>query len=126
MKNIREFETWRAEEIAKVFLLNSGLVTLVPEYGNKYDFLAISKKSPDKKIAVEIRATKYSKDYIKRVFTKTKRQFSKSQLPVLLMYINYDKENGYFEVLKENGVEKKEIQPLQPEKFKRELSELIK
>jgi hypothetical protein len=126
MKNIREFETWRAEEIAKVFLLNSGLVTLVPEYGNKYDFLAISKKSPDKKVAVEVKATKYSKDDIKRVFTKTKEQFSKSELPVLLMYINYDKENGYFEVLEENGVRKKEIQPLQTEKLTRELSELIK
>lgn len=126
MKNIREFETWRAEEIAKVFLLSSGLVTLVPEYGNKYDFLAISKKSPYKKVAVEVKATKYSKEDIKRVFTKTRRQFSKSGLPVLLMYINYDEENGYFEVLEENGVEKKEIQPLKPEKFKRELSELIK
>lgn len=98
----------------------------MPEYGNKYDFLAISKKSPDKKIAVEIKATKYSRDDIKRVFTKAKRQFSKIQLPVLLMYINYDKENGYFEVLEENGVEKKNIHLLQAEKLNRELSELIK
>lgn len=126
MKNIREFESWRAEEIAKVFLLNSGLVTLVPEYGNKYDFLAISKKSPDKKIAIEIKPTRHSKDDIKKASARAKKQFSKFRLPVLLMYINQDKENGYFEVLQENGLEKNEIQPLQPEKFKKELYELIR
>src|SRR5215213_1021339 len=126
MKDIKKFEGWRAEEIAKVFLLNSGLVTLLPEYNDQFDFLAISKDFPDKKIAVEVKATKYSKGEIRKVFNKTRKQLSNYQLPVLVMYIDQDKENGYFEVLKEGGTRENEIQPLQPEKFKQELSQLIK
>ncbi len=42
MKSVKKFEDWRAEEIAKVYLLNCGLVTLIPDYDNKYDFIAIN------------------------------------------------------------------------------------
>lgn len=126
MNNIRQIESWRAEEIAKVYLLNSGLVTLVPEYNSKFDFLAISKRSPEKKIAVEVKATRHTKEEIKKVSDKTKKQFSSYNLPILLMYINDDKENGFFEVINEIGVQKPEIHPLQQEELEKELSKLMR
>jgi len=123
MKDVKEFQGWRAEEIAKVYLLNSGLVTLLPYNSDTFDFLAMSNKSPEKKIAIEVKATKYSKSDIERVFKKERNQKTNPGLPVLLMYINYDSENGYFEVLRENG--KHEIEPLHTETINQKLHELI-
>ena len=125
MKIDKQFEAWRAEEIAKVLLLNSGLVKLVPEYNDQFDFLAISSQSPDKKIAVEVKPTKSSGEEIKRVFNKTREQLSKCELPVLLMYVNSDSENGYFEVLSKNGKQVHGIQLLQPAQLESTLAELV-
>lgn len=125
MKGIKNLENWRAEEIAKVYLLNSGLVTLLPNYTDNFDFLAISKNLPDKKIAVEVQATKYPQKEIKKVFSKTRRRFAQSSLPGILMYIDYDKENGYFEVFEKNSEANHVIQPLQTDKLKEQISQLI-
>jgi len=126
MNNTKKIETWRAEEIAKVFLLNSGLVSLLPDFDNKFDFLAISNKTPDKKILIEVKATKYPKSELKKAFIKTRNQLSHTNLPAVLMYINYDNENGYFETFKHIPHNKnQEIQVLQADKFKEKLEELI-
>jgi hypothetical protein len=126
MNDTKKIEAWRAEEIAKVFLLNSGLVSLLPDYENNHDFVAISKKRPDKKIIIEVKATKYPKSELKKAFIKTRNQLSHSTLPALLMYINYDNENGYFESFKNVQCENNhEIQVLQTDKFKEGLEELI-
>lgn len=125
MKGIKNLENWRAEEIAKVYLLNSGLVTLLPNYTDNFDFLAISKNLPDKKIAVEVQPTKYSQKEIKKVFSKTRRKFAQSSLPGILMYIDYDKENGYFEVFEKSSEANHIILPLQTDKLKEQISQLI-
>jgi len=126
MKGIREIENWRAEEIAKVYLLNSGLVTLLPNYTtDKFDFLAIGKDLPDRKIAVEVKATKYPKNEIKKVFGKIRKEYTRLPLPVIVMYIDYDKENGYFEILKKKSEVKHDLQPLQSDTLKQELSGLV-
>lgn len=125
MTDTKKIESWRAEEIAKVFLLNSGLVTLVPQYENAFDFIAISKQAPNKKIAVEVKATKYSEEGVKRIAAKAKNQFLKTGLPILMMYINSDKEDGYFQILRENNEQCQEVQPLQSKQLNEQLSELI-
>lgn len=125
MTDAKKMEGWRAEEIAKVFLLNSGLVTLVPEHDDNFDFIAISKQAPAKKIAVEVKATKYSEEGIRKIAAKIKAQASKTSLPILMMYINSDKEDGYFQILREDNGQCQELQPLQSKQFKERLSELI-
>lgn len=124
MKDVKKIEEWRAEEIAKVYLLNSGLVTLLPNYNDKFDFLAISKENPDKKIAIDVKATKYSRSEIEKQLLKTKKNITLNGLPVLLMFINYDKENGFFEVLKQNEVN--ELQPIKTDIFNKKIKELVK
>lgn len=125
MKGIKKFESWRAEEIAKVYLINSGLVSLLPNNTDKFDFLAISKQTPEKKIAIEVKATKYSKSELKRIFSKIRRRYSNFKMPVVLMYIDYDKENGFFEILKSDLDSNNLIQPLDTTTLKSELSALL-
>ena len=122
MKNAKKFEDWRAEEIAKVYLLNSDLVTLLPDYENKYDFIAISKSSPEKRFAIEVKATKLPESDIPRVSHKVRSLFADSQFPVLIMYIDNDKEKGYYEII--DCSEREEIKPIQSEEFNARLKEL--
>jgi hypothetical protein len=126
MINEKNFKKWRAEAIAKLYLLNSGLVALLPNYSDKYEFLAISKNAPDKNFAIEIKATKCPKREIKRVFHNTRRKFTNYSLPVILMYVNYDDMGkGYFEVFKKNSRKDREIQSLEVGVLKETISELI-
>lgn len=124
VKDTKNFEAWRAEEIAKVYLLNSNLLTLLPESDDQFDFFAISKNQPARKIAVEVKATKYAKGDIKRVFNGTRNKFSEYPFPVILMYINNDKENGYFEIFN-NGLSSHEIEPLETERLREKISGIV-
>lgn len=122
MKNTKNFEDWRAEEIAKVYLLNSGLITLLPDYENKFDFIAISKASPEKRFAIEVKATKIPTSDIPKVLPREGNLFDDSKFPVLRMYIDHDKEKGYYEII--NRSKRAEIQPIQSKEFDTKLKEL--
>jgi len=104
MKNKKQFQGWRAEQIAKVFLLNSGLfdLTEITNYSHKdkgYDFIGILKANQNKRLGIDVKATKYSKSEIKnKLFSKTYL----SELPLLQLFVNYDKESGYFRIVTEN------------------------
>lgn len=113
---------WRAEEIAKVYLLNSGLVTLLPDYENKFDFIAISKTSPEKIFAIEVKASKNPKSTNILFTPNEKEMIANSKFPVLLMYIDYDKEKGYYELINDN--KRTEMKPIQSEEFNQKLRDL--
>lgn len=123
MNEMRAIELERATAIGSVYLLNSGLVKLLPDY-NEFDFLAISKTSPNKKIAIEIQATRYSKREIEKIFEKKRIRLAAAGLPVLLMYINERKEIGYFEVI-DRHKHHQQIEPLQTDKLQQQLQQLV-
>jgi hypothetical protein len=93
---MKNFESWRASEIAKVFLQNSGRIKLISDYQNKFDYIGMYNNI---KIGIEIKATKYSKSEILRVYSSLRQQLCSNEYPVIVFYVNYDKESGYFEIL---------------------------
>ena len=119
MKNIKQFQGWRAEQIAKVFLLNLGVFEL-NEYSSLkdkgYDLIAVLKDNPDKKVGIDIKASKYSKNEIKsRYFTKTVIR----ELPLIQIFVNYDKESGYFRFVNQHT--STELKPLKKDIFLKEI-----
>lgn len=124
MENIKQFSAWRSEEIAKVILFNSGLVDLLVNHTGKFDFIAVSKKSPSKRIYIEVKATKYSRSEIPRIFLKVRNALVHYRMPVLMMYIDYDKEKGFYEVIKRKL--QSEVKPIMINSFKEELTKLLK
>jgi len=101
MRNEKQIQDWRSEQIVKVFLLNSGLFDVTESYSNSdrgIDFIAIYKKR-NKRFDIEVKATKYSRSEILRKYSK-KSNFSNS--PMLQFYVDYDKETGYFRLTDHN------------------------
>jgi hypothetical protein len=123
MKNIKQFQGWRAEQITKVFLLSLGVFEL-NEYSSMkdkgYDFIAILKNNPDKKFGIDIKATKYSRNEIKsRYFPKTLVR----DLPLIQFFVNYDKESGYFRIINTNI--SSELKLLKKDIFLREIETIL-
>lgn len=119
MKNIKKFQGWRSEQIVKVFLLNSGLLSLTENFLNidsGIDFIGFYIENPNIRYGIEIKATKYSKNEI-----ETKYPLSQISLnfPVIYFYINYDIENGYFRFW--NNKTQTPLTKMDKEKFNLEL-----
>lgn len=114
MRNEKQFQGWRSEQIVKVFLLNSGLFDVTESYSNSdkgIDFIAIYKER-NKKFDVEVKATKYSRSEILRKYS---RKNSYSSSPTLQFYVDYDKETGYFRLTDRNYTS--ELNKMVREKF---------
>lgn len=119
MKNIKQFQGWRAEQITKVFLLNSSLFELNEYHSHVdkgYDFVAVLKEEPYKRFGIDIKATKYSKSEITRkYFSKT----SVGELPLIQFFVNYDEESGYFRIV--SRTRQTELKAMNRETFKQEI-----
>lgn len=125
MNEQRRLEHERAETIATLYLLNSGLVKLVPDYSDDYDFLAISKNDSLRQFAVEVKLTKYPKKDLKRIFSKERKKISRLSLPSIFIYIDQHKENGFYEIFKKGQKVTRELQPLDIQELNKQISNLI-
>lgn len=123
MKNIRDFGAWRAEEIAKVFLLNTKIIDIYPDSSNKFDFIVVGKLSSQKRIGIEIKATKYSKSEITKKYNQTTNKFIDSSIPVIIMYIDYDNEKGFFQVINRGVID--EIKTIDTKSLSEKISIII-
>ena len=123
MKNIRKFAGWRAVEIAKVFILNTRLVELFEDSSHKLDYIAYSINNPSKKIGIEIKATKYSKAQILKRFNKILFESSDNLYPVIIMFIDYEKENGYYKII--DRVNNSELKKIGVGELKNDLEKLL-
>ncbi|MBU6342280.1 MAG: hypothetical protein KGS48_12360 [Bacteroidetes bacterium] len=121
MSTKKEMDAWRAELIAKVFLLSSGFTVLPVPEDKAYDFLAIEDQGKKQKLAIEVLATRSSKMTIAKKFEALRESIVPNGMPVVLFYINSEKENGYFEVIGKNN--RSGILPLKKAVFKELLSE---
>ncbi len=81
----------------------------------------ISKTSPEKRFAIEVKATKQTKSDIPKVSSEVKSLMNK-KFPVLMMYIDYDKEKGYFEIINSN--QNGQLEPLESKEFDNKLKQL--
>jgi len=102
MRNEKQFQGWRSEQIVKVFLLSSGLFDVTESYSNSdkgVDFIAIYKERNNRRFDIEVKATKYSKSEIQRKYPQKKYN---SNSPTMQFYVNYDKETGYFRLTNTN------------------------
>ncbi|WP_422083766.1 hypothetical protein [Ulvibacterium sp.] len=95
MRNEKQFQGWRSEQIVKVFLLNSGLFDVAENYSPSdrgIDFIAIHKEK-NRKFNIDVKATKYSRSEILRKYSNHIDDF---RSPMIQFYVDYDKETGYF------------------------------
>lgn len=99
MSTAKKIEAWRAELIAKVFLLSNGYSVLPVEGDKSYDFIAQNDNAGHQKLAIEVLPTRYSKQEIVKKFSVLRDSIVPNGIPVVLLFINSDKENGYFEVI---------------------------
>jgi len=120
----RKWAKWYAGEIAKIYLLNSGLVNLLPDREEKYDFIAVSSRQPLKQFPVKIKATKYRPSEIFKAYQKTRANLVRRKSPVLVMYVDYDSREGFYEYI-DNKLPK-ELSRLDIKQFNRTLGKLIK
>jgi hypothetical protein len=123
MSTARVINTQRAEAIAKVFLLNSGLVEVMKSLDGNSDFWVIGRKAPYKKLAVEVKPTKYSKSEIKKNYAVQRTLLQQSDMPVLMFYVDCQKDKGFFEVLNHDA--SNDIEPLDAPLLDLRLKELM-
>lgn len=119
MKNIKQFQGWRSEQIVKVFLLSSGLLSFTENYSNidyEIDFIAFYNENPNVKFGIEIKASKYSKSEIEKKYPLKPVRLD---FPIIYFYINYDNESGYFRIW--DNKTKTPLTKIDKEKFRLEL-----
>lgn len=101
MRTIRNYSDWMAEEIAKTYLLETGLLDISTPSDRKFDFVAIFKKDFNKVIAIEVKASKYRKSEILREYRTIRESYTMNRFPVIMFYINYIDKTGLIEVIQE-------------------------
>lgn len=124
MKNIQNIQGWRAEQIVKLFVLNSGILSIAENYLNiddKLDYIGIYRENPQIKFGIGIKATKYSQYEIDRKYSITQADM---ELPVIYFFIDYDKESGFFRLIK-NRTYTGALIPMEKEKFNFEINKYI-
>lgn len=102
MDNVKNFKEWRAEEIAKVFLLKSNYKLAVDQYPTPlFDFFVTVKDNPKVKFAVEVKTTSSFQLNLKKQLSniKTYRDADMITIPVLLFKIDEKKETGELDFL---------------------------
>ena len=90
-----EFIEWRADEIAQVYLNKAGL-DLLPDFGEKFDFIAFPKDTHRKQLAIEIKVWQRnlppSMNMIENIASKPHYLAT----PFMIMFINVENEKGFF------------------------------
>lgn len=102
MDNIKNFNEWRAEEMAKIFLLKSVYKLTIEKYPTPlFDFFISLKDRPEVKFAVEV---KTSSDFLPNLRKQLSniviyRDAGMITIPVLLFKIDEKKEKGKLDFL---------------------------
>jgi len=133
MSHVKNFSEWRAEQIAKLFLVSQKGIQVSADGNPFFDFTAYFEK-PDKTvvtIGVSSIPTKYARQDIPARLAlmrdKAAEVANRVNLPIANFYINIDSEKGFFEVIQPtqataSGVQS--IHTLSKASFREELSHL--
>lgn len=102
MDNIKKFKEWRAEEIAKIFLLKSDFKLSIDKYPTPlFDFFIILKDKPNVKFAVEVKTSSRFEARLNQQLTQIRiyRDAEMITIPVLLFKIDEKTETGQLDFL---------------------------
>lgn len=99
METNAQYRGWMAEQIAKSYLYETQLLDVYQNEREQFDFVCMMKQDIRHVFAVEVKASQYNKSEIVRTYRKTREKFINSQIPVLMLYINYIDRTGYFEFI---------------------------
>lgn len=99
MSRVKSLEFERAEQIAQLYLQSIKQVDLLPSFDDDLDFLLFPKETHQKQIGIEVKATKLSPIGIKNKYLNLRRRYSNERIPIMILYINVDSENGFFEII---------------------------
>ncbi|AYB34479.1 hypothetical protein [Chryseolinea soli] len=100
--NLSSLKAWRAEEIAKIFLLKSDYKMSIEKYPTPlFDFFVTLKSSPQVQFAIEVKTTVNFQSGIKEQLAKLKiyRNVGMIEVPVLLFRIDEKEESGKLDFL---------------------------
>lgn len=98
MKNIKKFEHWRAEQLAKVFL--SRFENLIIKTSNKIELdfvigVEYNEDTVDELFGIEIKAGKKRSWFTKQI-RENRAEYEKYKFPVLLFLFDMESDEGYF------------------------------
>ena len=99
MRTLKNYKNWMAEEIAKTYLLATGLIDINKSSDKNYDLFAMPKQDFNKRIGIDIKASQYSKSEILKEYKKTRESYVNTNIPVIMFYINAMDKTGLIEVI---------------------------
>lgn len=102
MNTIKNFKEWRAEEIAKLFLLKSTYPLIIEKFPAPiFDLFITLKKKPKIKFAVEVKEVSKFNKSIAQLLKNVRPYFAENMvnIPVLIFKINEEGETGELDFL---------------------------
>ena len=99
MENNNQYRHWMAENIAKTYLYETGMLDVYQNEDQRFDFVCMLKSNLRNIFAVQIKASQYNKSEITRLYRKDRQQNLNYDIPILMLYINHIDKTGYFEFI---------------------------
>lgn len=107
MKGIKAHRGWRAEQIAKLFLLKENNLNIFEGTSNQdaqYDFMVTLKDNDKVQFGIEVKSTKKPLATFKKQIEKLEEEKINRKIPSLIMLIDTKTERGKMDFLmKPNG-----------------------
>ena len=102
MKNIKDFEGWRANQMIKVFLTRFDNLLIRESFNSGLDFI-VGVEYENEKIetlfGIEVKAGK-NRNWFKKKINEKKEIYEQYNFPVLLIIFDMDTDKGYFSWIK--------------------------
>lgn len=101
MKKPRKYTTWRAAQIAKIALLNSGFSSVRDSPERPFDLVAVSSRADGKVFLIEVKSSKHPSKSISDFVSKIKSR-GVALKPMMVIAVNSDSDRGVFKIIEEN------------------------
>ena len=101
METKANFKGFMAENIAKTYLYETEMLTIYEGNQDDFDFICMLKTNRSSIFGVLLKASQYTQAEILRKYKEIRKQSLKTEIPVLMMYINPVDRTGFFEFIKD-------------------------
>jgi hypothetical protein len=102
MKNIKDFESWRAEQMAKVFLSRFDYLSIRESFSSGLDFI-IGLDNDNERVetlfGIEVKAGK-NRGWHSKKLIENQKVYKEYNFPILLFLFDMDTDIGYFSWIK--------------------------
>lgn len=100
METKANFKGFVAENIAKTYLYETEMLTIYEGNQDDFDFICMLKTNRSSIFGVLLKASQYTQAEILRKYKEIRKQSLKTEIPVLMMYINPVDRTGFFKFVK--------------------------